>query len=94
MITISITADAVAWYGAIVATLGAVKVIYDMWGDKGRLDISFQRDMFIAGEYDEDQVLIRVVNKSKRPTQLTHVGMRFYKDWDKALLFVNEPLET
>jgi len=91
LISISITADTVAWYGAIVATLGAVKVIYDIWGDKGRLDISFQRDMFIAGSDGEDQVLIKVVNKSKRPSQITHVGMRFYKDWDKALLFVNEP---
>ena len=91
MFTVSITANTAAWDGAILATLSTAKVLYDIWGDKGRLDLSFQRDMFIAGSDGEKQVLIRVVNKSKRPTQLTHVGMRFYKDWDKAILFVNEP---
>ena len=90
MLSISITADAVAWYGAIVATLGGVKVIYDIWNDKGRLNISFQRDMLYLGPNKEPQVVIRVINKSKRPTQLTHVGMRFYKDWDKATVFINE----
>ena len=94
MFSLTITADTVAWYGAILATLSAAKVLYDIWGDKGRLDISFQRDMFIAGSDGESQVLIRVVNKSKRPTQITHVGMRFYKDWDKALLFAGEPTRS
>ena len=96
MFSITISANTVAWYGAILATLSTIKVLYDIWSDKSRLDISFQKDMVIldANANKEMQVLIRVVNKSKRPTQITHWGVRFYKSLDTALVFLNAPTQN
>ena len=93
IIKIDISASTVAWYGAIVATFGGVKALDDILNDLGRLKITFQTDMMIAGggNVSDDQIAIHVTNKSKRPSKITHVGMRFLPNWDRALLYPNEP---
>jgi hypothetical protein len=92
IIRIDISASTVAWYGAIVATLGGVKALHDILNDRGRLKIIFQTDMMIAGggSVTEHQLSIHVTNKSKRPAKITHIGMRFLPKWDEALLYPNE----
>lgn len=96
IITIDVSASTVAWYGAIVATLGGMKALNDILNDRGRLKISFQTDMMIAGggKVSDDQVAIHVTNKSKRPAKITHVGMRMLPNWDRALLFAGEQPRT
>jgi hypothetical protein len=92
MIKIDIGASTVAWYGAVVATLGGIKAINDLLNDRGRLKITFQTDMMLVGgnNVKEDQIAIHVTNKSKRPAKITHVGMRSLPDWNRALLWHNE----
>lgn len=93
-IKVEITASVVAWYGAILATLSAIKVGRDMINDRSRLKITYQTGMRILGGDGGDYFSIKVTSKSKRTTKLTHVGMRFLPDWDRALLLADEQPRT
>jgi len=95
-IALNITAPSVAWYGAVVATLSGIKALSDILNDRGRLKISFQTDMMIAGdsEANDEHIAIRVTNKSKRPAKITHVGLRTLPSWNHALLFAGEASRT
>jgi len=78
LIRIEITAQSVAWYGAIVATMAAVCSIVNLLRDRAKLRVEVKPNMkvFPAGpEYDKDKVYItvRVVNAGRRPATVTHV---------------------
>jgi hypothetical protein len=93
ILKIDVTASTVAWYGAIVATLGGIKALNDILNDRGRLKVTFQTDMMVVaapGQVSEGHVAINVTNKSKRPAKITHVGLRRLPNWDRALLWPNE----
>lgn len=84
-LTINISADTVAWYGAILATFAAMKTIYDWWNDLTRVEIKWQFDMLMSGENDTFFV-VNVINKGRRPVKITHVAVKLYGMKEIALL--------
>lgn len=87
-ISINITAEAVAWYAAIIATFSAVKVIYDILTDRRKIKLSYRTDVVIqGGGYDSEvqQFCIEVINTGKRIVKILNVGY-FQKDGRKVLL--------
>lgn len=91
---IDISAGMVAWYGAIIATVGASKNIYDMWNNRSRLKIEWQFNMHMQNETDKFFV-ITAINKGKRPIKITHVAVKQYGTKEVVLLghsFTHEEL--
>jgi len=78
---LEISASAVAWYGAIVATVGILVSLYNVLRDRARIKIKFQRDMQIIGPqpvYDPNKTYfnITVINKGRRPVNITKAAIR------------------
>jgi hypothetical protein len=91
-LSINISADTVAWYGAILATIAGAKTLYDWWSDRNRLKIEWQFDMRMQGE-DDVFFMVTAINKGKRPIKITHVAVKEYGKKEVALLghsFTNE----
>ena len=84
-LSINISADAVAWYGAILATITAAKTTYDWWTSRARLKITWQFDMQMQGEQDTF-FIVNVVNRGERPVKITHVAVKLYGQKEIALL--------
>ncbi len=83
--SVTISADAVAWYGAILATIAAAKTIYDWWIDRSRLKIRWSFDMLMQDE-TETFFVVEVINKGKRPVKITHVAVKLYGQQEVGLL--------
>jgi hypothetical protein len=49
IVKIEISADTVAWYGAIIATISLIVVIYKIWIDRPRLKFSVAKEYEIWG---------------------------------------------
>jgi len=80
---LKITADMVAWYGAIVATTSVLFSGYNIYRDRPRLKIQFQRNLRIINavlpyEEDKDYFSIIVINKGQRTTSIGNVGIKLY----------------
>lgn len=80
-IKLEISANAVAWYGAIVATIAAALSIFIALRDRARIRIICQKDMIIIGEqsiYPKDKTYfsVSVVNKGRRPIRIEKVAFR------------------
>jgi len=78
MIRLEITAEAVAWYAAIVATASAIVSAYNVMRDRAKLRIEVKPNMKVfpaRPEYDPDKtyIIVRVVNAGRRTATLTHV---------------------
>ncbi len=84
-LSITISADTVAWYGAVLATVAAAKTIYDWWSDRSRLKIEWQFDMRMQDEHDTF-FMVNVVNRGKRPVKITHVAVKLYGQKEIGLL--------
>jgi hypothetical protein len=74
-ISITISAEAVAWYGAIVATTGAIVAGYNIWRDRTNLRVSAKANIKIADSFDnysadKTYILIEVANTGRRPIHL------------------------
>jgi hypothetical protein len=72
---INISVDAVAWYGAIVATASAIASGCAVWRDRIKLKVSVRPGMKITesfGNYSKDAtyVVIEVANVGRRPIHL------------------------
>jgi hypothetical protein len=81
---LQISANAVAWYGAIVATFGAFVSLYNAWCDRSLVIIDFQKGMKIINAvppYSEDKeyFIITVINKGRRPVALGTVAFTYNK---------------
>ena len=88
VISINITAEAVAWYAAIIGTFSAIKVIYDILTDRRMITLSYRTDVTIqGGAYDPkvQQFCLEVINTGKRVVKIVNVGY-FQKDGRKVLL--------
>lgn len=87
--TINITAESIVWYAAIVSTFSAIKVIYDIWQDKQKLQLGYRTDATIQNSPNHDenvkQFCLEVVNLSKRTIKVVNVGY-FTKDGIKHLM--------
>jgi len=78
MIRLEITAEAVAWYAAIVATASVIVSAYKVMRDRAKLSIEVKPNMKVfpaRPEYDPDKtyIMVRVVNAGRRTVTLTHV---------------------
>lgn len=84
-ISINISASSVAWYGAILASLTALKTIVDLLNDRRRIKIEWQFNMKMTDTNDTFFV-VTVINKGRRPSKITHVATKSYGQKEIALL--------
>jgi len=82
-ISIQISADNVAWYGAIVATGALLVSTYNIWQDRARIRIKYQKGMRMinsAPPYsdDKDYFIITIINKGRRPVAIGNVAVRLF----------------
>jgi hypothetical protein len=80
-ITLSVTATVVAaWYGAIVATIGAFAHLANFLRDRAKVKVTFQRNMQILNDPRRQGMvftLLTIVNSGRRPVTLTHVSFSY-----------------
>lgn len=78
-IKLEITANAVGWYGALVATAGIIISVFNFLRDKSRIVLKWKKGMRIinpgAGyKSGIDYISIEVINKGRRPVTIGSVG--------------------
>ncbi len=83
-ISIQISANTVAWYGAVVATGALLVSSYNAWIDRPRINIKYQKGMLIinaAPLYSEDLTyfVITITNAGRRPVAIGNVGIMLFK---------------
>jgi hypothetical protein len=82
-ISIQISANAVAWYAAIVSTIGLVISLYTAWKDRPRIAVSIIPNMQLVNmpQYDPDKTYIDVTirNRGRRPTKISTVLLKLYR---------------
>lgn len=82
-ISIQISANTVAWYGAIVATGSLLASVYNSWKDRARIKIKYQKGMRIIGSpaYSDKKTyfVITIINLGRRPIAIGNVGIRLFK---------------
>lgn len=83
--SINISAESVAWYGAIVATLGAIVSIYNAWKDRGHIKITYQKGMRIVNaappwSEDKDYFSVHITNRGRRAVAIGNVGIKYISD--------------
>jgi hypothetical protein len=93
-IKLEITASAVAWYGAIVASLSFAFSGYQIWRDSSRIKISLEKGLNFynsAPLYKEDTeyVGVSVINKGRRPVKITHAAFKILGKEGKQLLLAD-----
>lgn len=81
LLRLEITASAVAWYGAVVATAGMLVSLYNVFRDRAKVKIKYQKDMQIIGPqtvYDPNKTYINitVINVGRRPINITRAAFR------------------
>lgn len=81
-ISIQISANSVAWYGAILATIGASVSIYNVWKDRGQIKINHQKGMCILDALppwsgDRDYFIINIINTGRRPIAIGNVAIQY-----------------
>ena len=84
-ITIQISADAVAWYGAVIATIAATIPIYNAWRDRPRVVLGFGKNFRRVEAWDEPLFYVSVVNRGRRPVRIDKAWVTVY-GYDGALL--------
>jgi len=80
-ITISVSADAVAWYAAIVSTGLLIIEFLRFWRERVNLVLKCKANCRLYGtattwpyRADKDYIIITVINKGKRPVTIQNVG--------------------
>lgn len=88
---LEILASVVAWYGAIVATAGFVLSLFNSLRDKAHIKIQYQPDMEVVGPgpYSPGKTYfsVTVINKGRRPANITKAGLRIIGGKRKHLIF-------
>lgn len=72
--TLTISADAIAWYGAIVATLSACWSGLGYLRDKARIRVRLAQGIALYPLSTEHVFLLEAVNHGRRPSTLTAAG--------------------
>lgn len=93
--TIEISANVVAWYGAVVATAGFIFSAYSVWRDSARLKISISRKINLYntnGLYKKnvDYIGVTVVNRGRRPIKISSAELLILGN--KNRLFLTDSL--
>jgi len=75
---LEITANTVAWYGAVVATSSILISFLNFLNDRDRVRVRYQRSIRVTpgGQYNPeiDYTFIEVINLSRRPITIKTVG--------------------
>ena len=76
--SINITAESVAWYGAIVATISVIFSGINLWRDRAKIKISHSQSWVHAPGYDANELYfdIQVRNVGRRTVALGNVGIK------------------
>ena len=69
-ITIQVSTDTVALYGAIIATIAAVVSIYNAWRDRSKVILEFGRNFRRPDNWEEPLFYISVVNRGRRAVRI------------------------
>jgi len=90
-IRFQITASAVAWYGAIVASLSVIFSAYHIWRDSARISISLEKGLHLYNseplyKSNVEYIGVEVVNKGRRPIKITHAAFLILGQSGKLLL--------
>jgi hypothetical protein len=81
-ISIKISANSVAWYGAILATIGASISVYNAWKDRKQIKIFPQMNMRIFNarppfEENKDYFIVNITNTGRRPVAIGNVAIQY-----------------
>jgi hypothetical protein len=92
-VTVEISANAVAWYGAIVATVGFLVSLYNVLRDRAKIKITYSKDMMVGGPqaiYDPKKTYfnITVINRGRRPINITKAALRTFEPGKKKFLLL------
>ena len=89
--------DYVAWYGAIVATLGFALSLYAIFRDRAKIDIKYEPNMYLAGngaavfykQSDKMHLSISAINKGRRPIRIDRAALRIFGHYNKNFLLTD-----
>lgn len=91
--TIEVSANVVAWYAAIVATIGLMVSGYNVWRDKARIKIKYEPSMNLLGDveaygFDKEKkyLSISVINRGRRPIRIESASLKILNKKEFALL--------
>jgi hypothetical protein len=81
-ITLQISADAAAWYGAVVATIAAAVSVYNAWSDRARIKVTYQEGMRIMNAVppyfeSKEYFVVHIVNIGRRPVAIGTVAIQY-----------------
>jgi len=89
-ITIEISTNIVAWYGAVVATLAVLISGWIAWRDRARIVVTGMGPYRVTpgGPYDptKDYIAITVANHGRRPKTVNLVGVKLRSGKSKYIL--------
>lgn len=86
---LTISASSVAWYGAIIATIGFIVSAYNVLRDRAKVKVWYSWDNSVAGDPQEKGIKylrVDVTNLGRRPIKVTHVGAKMHGD-SRTILF-------
>lgn len=74
-ISITITAETVAWYAAIISTTMLLLRLIELYRDKVNVKLKCEKNMGIIGNPENiDYIMITVINNGKRPVTIGNVS--------------------
>lgn len=85
-ITVNISADIVAWYGAIIATIAALISAYNAILDRPKVRLDFGKNFRRIEEWDAPLFYVSVVNQGRRPVRIDKAWVRVYGYEGEVLL--------
>jgi hypothetical protein len=92
ILTIEVSANSVAWYGAIVATFGFIMSTYSILRDRAKVKIKYEPNMYICGgqelNYPEKikHLSISVINRGRRPIRIESAYLKSFGEKKILLL--------
>lgn len=90
---IEISANAVAWYGAIVATIVAVVAVLGYLKDRAKIKVKISNGLLGYGDRlgDNVQIFIEAINVGRRPVTLKGAGFSL-KNKENIVILRPEPI--
>lgn len=85
-LSINISAQAVAWYAAIVSTVSVFIAVLNYLSDRRRLKVLAQHGFLTGMGDDSTKVMISVANIGKRPVTISSVGFEVKDSGDMILI--------
>jgi hypothetical protein len=77
VLTFEISANAVAWYGAIIATLSIIITLLSYFRDRGNIKVKLSQGFLAYGPTlgQNVQIFIEAINTGRRPITLNGAGL-------------------